>query len=169
MNDENILIIGDDGAGEQNINESNPSVETTTDASRPVGRDDAFAENFLQAHKTEFREFERREREKLACAEQFRTLETEITNRRQWLEGLQSDLAAYENIDLATDLYKNMQLTGRPLLDIAQSPLFSAAAIIKENGKHVLHLAEKDLADLEKKFEVLKEKKEEVLRELKLV
>jgi hypothetical protein len=167
MNDENILIIGDDGAGEP-INSSNAAPEKTSagDESWLGGRTDAVAENFLRKHKTEFQEFERREREKLACAEQYRALEAEIINRRQWLEGLKSDISAYHNIDLATDLYKNMQLTGRPLLEIAQNPLFAAAALIKEHGKSVLKLAEKDLGDLEEKFETFKAEKGEILKEL---
>jgi hypothetical protein len=158
MNDDNILIIGDDGAGEPNINEPNPGPEKvlTADASWLGSRNDVVAENFLQKHKTEFQDFERQEREKLACAERFHTLKTEIANRQQWLEGLQTEIALHQNIDLAMDLYKNMQLTGRPLLDIAQSPLFAAAALIQKHGNAVVQLAEKDLAELQDKFDALK-------------
>ena len=166
MNDENILIIGDDGAGAETANLSVPEKNLAADAGWPGGRNDAAAEHFLKKHAAEFRDFEREEREKLARAEQCRAMEMELANRRQWVEGLRNDLAAYRHVDLAADLYKNMQLTGRPLLEIAQSPLFAAAAMIQEHGQGVLKLAEKDLEDLQEKFEVFKAEKGERLKEL---
>lgn len=171
MNEDNILIIGDDTTGAEPITPTSPAAGKTGtgDGSWLGGRSDALAEGFLHQHATEFQDYERREREKRAAAEQFRALESEIASRHQWLEGLQQDIADYEHLDLAADLYKNMQLTGRPLLDIAQNPLFAAAALIKEHGKTVLRLAEKDVAELQNKFTTFKTEQHQLLKELGLV
>ena len=161
MNDENILLIGDDPAAEQPINPPAPAPDKilTGDESWLDSRKNALAENFLEQHKAEFQDFERHEREKLACAERFHALETEIAGRRQWLEALHAEIVACRDVDIATDLLKNMELTGRPLLEIAQNPLFSAAALIQEHGKKLLQLAESRIAALQKQFDAFKSEK----------
>ena|ERR1700733_9270535 len=171
MNDENILIIGDDSTPEQPINPPTPSPDKilSDDESWLGSRKNALAENFLEQHRAEFQDFERHEREKLACAERFQALETEITRRRQWLEALQQEVAACRDVDLATDILKNMELTGRPLLEIAQNPLFSAAALIQEHGEKLLQLAESQAVGLQKQFDTFKAEKRDTLKELGLV
>jgi hypothetical protein len=171
MNDENILIIGDDSAFEPNLPPAAPAPEKipTTDESWLGTRKNALAENFLEQHKAEFQDFERREREKLTCAERFHALETELANRRLWLETLEKEIAAYREVDLAADILKNMELTGRPLLEIAQNPLFPAAALIKEHGKKLLQLAENQVAGLQNQFDTFQSEKREMLIELGLI
>jgi hypothetical protein len=171
MNDENILIIGDDSAAEETIHSPVPVPDKilTSDETWLSSRKNALAENFLEKHKAEFQDFERQEREKLACAERFHALETEIANRRLWLEALQKEIAACRDVDLAADILKNMELTGRPLLEIAQNPLFSAAALIKEHGKKLLQLAENQAADLQTQCDAFKSEKRDTLKELGLV
>jgi hypothetical protein len=142
MNEENILIIGDDLAVEEPTHSTAAGKIATDDQSWLGSRGNAFAGNFLEKHNAEFQDFQRLEREKAACAEQFRALETELAGRRQWLESLQSDVADYRAIDLAADIFKNMELTGRPLLEIAQNPLLSGGALIQQHGKGILQLAE---------------------------
>ncbi len=167
MNEDHLLIIGDDTTSAEPITSTSPAAGKARagDGSWLDSRNDALAGGFLRQHATEFQDYERHEREKLACAERFHALESEITSRRRSLEGLQQDIADFEHLDLATDIFKNMQLTGRPLLDIAQNPLFAAAALIKEHGKRILHLAEKDVAELQNKFEAFKTEKGEALKE----
>ena len=171
MNDENILIIGDDSVAEQPVNPPAPAPDKilTGDESWLGSRKSALAENFLEQHKAEFQDFERHEREKMACAEQFRALETEIAHRRQWLESLQQEIAACGDVDLAADILKNMERTGRPLLEIAQNPLFSAAALIQKHGKELLQLAGCQASDLQKQFDAFKSEKRDALTELGLV
>ena len=169
MNEENILIIGDDL--EQDTNQPARAAggnSPADDGSWLAGRKNVFAENFLEKHRSEFEDYQRMEREKISCAERFRALDAEITARRQWLESLQAEIATYQTVDIAADIFKNMQLTGQPLLEIAENPLFSAAVLIKEHGKRILHLAEKDVAELQTKFDAFKSEKREVLKELKL-
>jgi hypothetical protein len=169
MNEENILIIGDDLAVEAPAN-STASEKTSLDDQSWLGsRQNAFSENFLAQHQAEFEDFQRREREKLACTEQFRSLEAELVSRRQWFESLQSDIAEYQAVDLAADIFKNMELTGRLLLEIAQNPLFSGAALIQQYGKRILQLAENHVAGLQNKFDAFKSEKQATLRELKLI
>jgi hypothetical protein len=170
LNDDNILIMADDGATETSTPPSpTPEKATTNDESWLSGRQNAFAENFLEKHKTEFQDFERIEHEKIACFEQFHALEHEIAARRQWLENLQKDIAGYQDVDLAADLFKNMQMTGRPLLEIAQNPVFVGVALIQKHGKKILQLAEADAAILQNKFDTFKSEKRELLKELELV
>jgi hypothetical protein len=171
MNDENILLIGDDSAAEQPVNPPVPAADKilTGDESWLDSRKNALAENFLEQHKAEFQDFERREREKMACAERFHALETEIIGRRRCLEALHTEIVACRDVDIATDLLKNMELTGRPLLEIAQNPLFSAAALIQEHGKKLLQLAESRIAALQKQFDAFKSEKSGTLKELRLV
>jgi hypothetical protein len=170
MNDENILILGDDSAAEQPVDPPMPASDNilTGDGSWLGSRKNALAENFLEQHKSEFQDFERHECEKMACAERFRSWETEIANRRQWLESLQQEIAAYRDVDIAADILKNMERTGRPLLEIAQNPLFSAATLIQKHGKELLQLAERQAADLQKQFDAFKSEKREILNELGL-
>lgn len=165
MNDENILIIGDDLAIEEPTN----SITPADDQSWLGNRENALAGHFLEKHKTEFQDFQRVEREKLLCSEQFRAFETELASRRQWLDNLQNEIAEYQAIDLAADLFKNMELTGRPLLEIAQNPLFGGAALIQQHGKKILQLAENHMAGLQNKFDAFKSEQRETLRELKLI
>jgi hypothetical protein len=169
MNDENILILGDDSHQPLTPSTPTPDKILTADESWLGSRKNVLAENFLEQHKAEFQDFERHEREKLACAEQFRALETEITRRRQWLEALQTEIAACHDVDIAADILKNMELTGHPLLEIAQNPLFSAAALIKEHGKKLLQLAQNQAAALQKQFDTFKSEKRDALKELGLV
>jgi hypothetical protein len=172
MNEENILIIGDDLAGQPNVNPSTPAQKPDTTANEGswlAGRKDHLAETFLEKHKAEFQEHEQREWEKMKCADRFRALKDEITSRRLWLDNLRNDLAEYQAADVPGEIFKNMQRTGRPLLEIAQSSLFPAVVLIKEHGKKILHLAEKELADLEKKFNAFKDEKREALAELGLI
>ncbi len=169
MNEENILIIGDDIAIEESTNPPVSEKTSPGDQSWLGSRQSAFAENFLGKHQAEFQDFQRREREKLACAEQFNALEAELASRRQWFENFQSDVAEYQVIDLAADIFKSMELTGGPLLEIAQNPLFSGAALIQQHGKRILQLAENHVAGLQNKFEAFKSEKRETLRELKLI
>jgi hypothetical protein len=169
MNDENILIIGDDVAPGEPINSAIPEHASPDDQSWLGNRPDAFARDFLGKHDAEFQAFQRLEREKLTCAEQFHALESELAARRQWLENLRSDIAAYEAIDLAADIFKNMELTGRPLLEIAQNPLFAGAALIQRHGKRILQLAENRAAELQNKFDGFKKEKREMLKEIKLI
>jgi hypothetical protein len=171
MNDENILIIGDDSAAEQPVNPPVAAAANilTGDDSWLGSRENTLAENFLEKHRTEFQDFERQEREKMACTERFHAWETEIANRRQWLEALQKEIAACRDVDIATDILKNMELSGRPLLEITQNPLFSAAALIQEHGKKLLQLAESQAAVLQKQFDAFKSEKRETLKELGLV
>ena len=169
MNEENILILGDDLATEEPTNSTAVEKTSPDDQSWLGGRQNAFSENFLAQHKAEFEDFQRREREKLACAEKCRALETELAGRRQWFESLQSDIAEYQAVDLAADIFKNMELTGRPLLEIAQNPLFSGAALIQQHGKRILQLAESHVTGLQNKFDAFKSEKQETLRELKLI
>jgi hypothetical protein len=105
----------------------------------------------------------------MACAERFRVWETEIAARRQWLEALQKEIATCRDVDIATDLLKNMELTGRPLLEIAQNPLFSAAALIQEHGKKLLQLAESHADGLQNQFDAFKSEKRDTLEKLGLV
>jgi hypothetical protein len=171
MNDENILLIGDDSAAEQPINPPAPAADKilTGDDGWPGSRKNVLAESFLEKHRAEFEHFEQQEREKMACAEQFRALETEIANRRQWLEALQKEIIACRDVDIATDILKNMELSGRPLLEIAQNPLFSAAALIQQHGKKLLQLAESQAAVRQKQFDTFKSEKSDTLKELGLV
>ena len=171
MNDDNILIIADDGANNQTSTPPLPTPEktATNDDSWLGSRQNAFAENFLEKHKTEFQDFERIEREKIACFERFHALEREIAGRRQWLENLQKDIAGCQDEDIAADLFKNMQTTGRPLLEIAQNPLFVGVALIQKHGKKILQLAEADANELQNKFDAFKSEKREVLKELELI
>jgi len=170
MNEENILIIGDDLATEQ-TNQPVPasSAAPANDPSWLGTRKNVVAENFLEKHKTQFQDFERVEREKIACFEQFHALERETTARRQWFDTLQKDLAEYQSADLAAGIFNNMERTGRPLLDIVQNPLFSAAALIQQHGQTILRLAESHLAALQNKFDTFKSEKQEMLKELGLV
>jgi hypothetical protein len=171
MNDENILIIGDDSATEQPVNPPTPAPDKilSGDESWLDSRKNALAENFLEMHRAEFQDFERQEREKRACAERFQALQNEIASRRQWLESLQNEIAACHDVDIAADILKNMELTGRPLLEIAQNPLFSAATLIQAHGKKLLQLAENQAADLQKQFDTFKSGKRDTLQELGLV
>ena len=171
MNEEHILIMGDDLAIQPINNQSSPASEQTQaggDGSWLSDRKSALAESFLQKHQSEFRDFEQREREKMTCAETFRTLDAELTARRQWLETLRNDISEYQTLDLATVVYQNMRTTGRSLSDITRDPQFSAAILIKEHGTKILQLAEKELSDLESRFETLKSDKQEELKELGL-
>lgn len=168
MNEENLTIIGDDIAVEEQMN---PSAVTETPVLAthdgwPASRKNALAETFLRTHKAEFENFERLEIEKQARAEQFRALETELARRRQWLETLREDIATYEEVDIAADIYANMGRTGQSLLDIARNPLFSAAAIIREHGGKIISLAEADLAGLQKNFDAFKGEKNGLLENL---
>ncbi len=170
MNDDNILIIADDGAAETSTPPPPaPEKIATSDESWLGNRQNAFAENFLEKHKAEFQDFERIEREKIACFEQFHALEREIAGRRQWLENLQKDIAGYQDVDIAADLFKNMQMTGRPLLEIARDPLFVGVALIQKHGKKILQLAEADATVLQDKFDTFKSEKRELLKELELI
>jgi hypothetical protein len=90
-------------------------------------------------------------------------------NRRQWLEALQKEIAACRDVDIPTDILKNMELSGRPLLEIAQNPLFSAAILIQAHGKKLHQLAESQAAGLQKQFDAFKSEKRETLKELGLV
>jgi hypothetical protein len=166
MNDENILLLGDDSAAEQPVTPPIPATNLipASDESWLGSRKNALAENFLEQHKAEFQDFERHEREKLACAEQFHALETEITRRQQWLEALRAEIVACRDVDIAADLLKNMELSGRPLLEIAQNPLFSAATLIQKHGKELLQLAEIRTTDLQKQFDTFKSEKSGVLK-----
>jgi hypothetical protein len=171
MNDENILLLGDDSP---TVEPTNPPVSAprnllTGDGSWLDSRKNALAENFLEKHKTQFHDFERQEREKMACAEQFHALGTEINGRRQWLEALQTEIAACGDVDIPTDILKNMQLTGRPLLEIAQNPLFSGAALVQQHGKKLLQLAESQAAALQKQFDAFKSEKSDTLKALGLI
>jgi len=170
MNEDNILIIADDGAIQtSNPPSSTPEKTVASDESWLGSRQNAFAENFLEKHKTEFQDFERIEREKIACFEQFHALEREIAARRQWLENLQQDIAAYQDVDIAADLFKNMQTTGRPLLELARNPIFAGVALIQKHGKEILQLAEAGANDLQNKFDAFKSEKRELLKELELI
>jgi hypothetical protein len=170
MNEENILIIGDDLATEPtNQSASAASTAPANDPGWLGDRQNTFAENFLEKNKTQFQDFERVEREKIACFEQFHTLERETAARRQWFETLQKDIAEYQAADLAAEIFKNMERSGRPLLDIAQSPLISALALIQQHGQTILRLAESHLAALQNKFDAFKSEKQELLKELGLV
>ncbi len=171
MNEENILIIGDDFASTQTTNQPAPvseQTQTVADGSWLADRKSALAESFLQKHQSEFQDFEQHERKKMACAEHFRTLDAELTTRRQWLETLRNDIAEYQTLDLATVVYQNMRTTGRSLSDITRDPQFSAAVLIKEHGTKILQLAEKEISDLETRFETFKSEKQEELKELGL-
>jgi hypothetical protein len=170
MNEENILIIGDDVASTQTTKPT-PALEqiqTPAEGSWLADRKNALAESFLQKHQSEFQDFEQHERKKMACAEHFRTLDAELTTRRQWLETLRNDIAEYQTLDLATVVYQNMRTTGRSLSDITRDPQFSAAVLIKEHGTKILQLAEKEISDLETRFETFKAEKQEELKELGL-
>jgi hypothetical protein len=167
MNDENILIIGDDR--HEPLPTTAPADLSNTGQSWLAGRANIFAGSFLQKHDAEFQDFERTERDKMACTEQFHALKAEITSRQQRLKNLRTEIAAYQAIDISADLFKNMQLSGKPLLEIAQNPLFAAAMLIKQHGGRILKLAENDLADLQNKFDTFKSEKREVLQSLDLV
>lgn len=170
MNEENILIMGDDLAIRPINNQPSPASEqsqATGEGSWLADRKSALAETFLQKHQSEFRDYEQREREKMTCAEHFRAQDAELTARRQWLETLRNDIAAYQTLDLAAVIYQNMRTTGRSLSDIAQDPQFSAAVLIKEHGRKILQLAEKEISDVEARFETFKSEKRETLKELK--
>src|SRR5579863_595550 len=127
MNNEDNIIIGDDLAAAETINHpaaAKPD-QTAHEGSWLAGRMNALAETFLQQHQSEFHDFEQREREKTTCAERFHALESEINSRRQWLETLRHDVAQYQNLDLATVIFQNLQTTGRSLSNIAQDPQLS--------------------------------------------
>ncbi len=169
MNEENILIIGDDVATPQTTNQPAPvPAQTPAEGSWLADRKSALTESFLQKHQSEFQDFEQREREKMTCAEHFRTMDAELATRRQWLETLRNDIAEYQTLDLATVVYQNMRTTGRSLSDITRDPQFSAAILIKEHGTKILQLAEKEISDLETRFETFKAEKQEELKELGL-
>jgi hypothetical protein len=171
MNEEHILIMGDDLALQPINNQSSPASEQTQasgDGSWLADRKSVLAESFLQKHQSEFHDFEQREREKMACAEHFRTMDADLTARRQWLETLRNDISEYRTLDLATVIYQNMRTTDRSLSDITRDPQFSAAVLIKEHGGKILQLAEKEISDLEAQFETFKSEKLEELKELGL-
>lgn len=172
MNEENMLIIGDDLAAQPTIDQAIPVPNAPPgdgDGSWLAGRTNALAEKFLQEHQAEFQDYERRERGKTACAGQFHALQAELAARRQWLENLQKDIAEYQALDLGAEIFLNMKRTGRPLPDVAQSQLFSAVALVKQHGKKLLQLAEQETADLQEKFDAFKSANKETLKELGLV
>src|ERR1700722_10996509 len=110
MNEENIMIIGDDLAIQPATQPASPKEPdpAANEGTWLAGRKSHFTETFLQKHQSEFQDYERREREKMSCADRFRELETELTARRQWLASLRADLAEFQAADIPAEILKNM-------------------------------------------------------------
>ncbi|MGH7943228.1 MAG: hypothetical protein ACREE6_09200 [Limisphaerales bacterium] len=124
------------------------------------------AEEFLQQHGKEFDSFRERRRRVAAAGGKFHQLKIRIEEERIRLQTLEVQTTAYSSLNFADEIFRNLEATGKPLLELAKNPIFAAAVLLKEHGPAILALEKNKIAALEKELADHISSEREFLKEL---